>query len=112
MVTYLSHCMTFFENGQYGQSYKCAYNTGVCFICISVWDITNVIIQASEQLDAWIGGFESILTKMNVSNFNWFLHTMLFMHTQYIIEKQRKMGIVSVEEKDDDYEEVSTDMED
>jgi hypothetical protein len=51
-------------------------------VCFSVLDITNVNIQASEQLNAWVGGFESILSKMNVPNFNWFLHTMLFMHTE------------------------------
>jgi hypothetical protein len=50
---------------------------------------------------------------MNVPNFNWFLHTMLFMHTEYVIEKQRKKGIVGVEEQDEnDEEEVDTDMED
>ncbi|TFK36079.1 hypothetical protein BDQ12DRAFT_699783 [Crucibulum laeve] len=31
--------------------------------------------QACEQLNAWLGGFESILKRMTPSNFNWFLHT-------------------------------------
>jgi hypothetical protein len=35
-----------------------------------------------------MGGFESILSKMSGGNFNWFLHTMLFMHTISIIQKQ------------------------
>lgn len=26
---------------------------------------------------------------MGVGNFNWFLHTMLFIHTEWIIEKQK-----------------------
>ena len=37
--------------------------------------------QACEQLNAWLGGFETILKRMSTSNFNWFLHTMLFLHT-------------------------------
>jgi hypothetical protein len=37
--------------------------------------------QACEQLNAWLGGFESILKRMSTGNFNWFLHTMLFVHT-------------------------------
>jgi hypothetical protein len=44
--------------------------------------------QACEQLNAWIGGFESILRKMTQGNFNWFLHTMLFYHTRLVIQKQ------------------------
>ena len=46
--------------------------------------------QACEQLNAWLGGFESIMRKMTVGNFNWFLHTMLFYHTQMVLEKQEK----------------------
>lgn len=47
-------------------------------------------LQACEQLNAWLGGFESILKRMTPSNFNWFLHTMLFYHTQHVIKKQMK----------------------
>jgi len=53
--------------------WKCAFNT-----------------QAGEQLNSWLGGFESILKCMTIGNFNWFLHTMLFYHTRYVIEKQRR----------------------
>ena len=57
-----------------GQShYKRAFNT-----------------QACEQLNACLGGFESILKRMSAGNFNWFLHTMLFIHTERVIEKQVK----------------------
>jgi hypothetical protein len=28
---------------------------------------------------------------MTPDNFNWFLHTMLFYHTQYVIQKKMKM---------------------
>ncbi|TDL26333.1 hypothetical protein BD410DRAFT_716211, partial [Rickenella mellea] len=56
-------------NGQ--EHYKRAFNT-----------------QACEQLNAWLGGFESILSKMTAGNFNWFLHTMLFLHSEKVIERQ------------------------
>ena len=46
--------------------------------------------QACEQLNAWIGGFESILKRMSTGNFDWFLHTMLFIHTQKVITQQMK----------------------
>jgi hypothetical protein len=46
--------------------------------------------QACEQLNSWLGGFESILKRMTVGNFDWFLHTMLFYHTRYVIEKQQR----------------------
>src|ERR1700760_2181847 len=44
--------------------------------------------QACEQLNAWLGGYESILRKMTAGNVNWFLHTMLCLHSQMVIEKQ------------------------
>ena len=46
--------------------------------------------QACEQLNAWLGGFESILKRMVPSNFNWFLHTMLFYHTRHVLERQNE----------------------
>jgi hypothetical protein len=53
--------------------YKRAFNTEAC-----------------EQLNAWLGGFESILKRMTSGNFNWFLHTMLFYHTMQVLKKQSK----------------------
>ena len=50
--------------------------------------------QPCEQLNGWIGGFDSILKRMTINNFNWFLHAMLFYHTQHVLnkieEKQKK----------------------
>jgi hypothetical protein len=40
-------------------------------------------------LNAWVGGFQTILERMGVGNFNWFWHTMLFVHTEWIIERQK-----------------------
>src|SRR5258705_10965272 len=46
--------------------------------------------QACEQLNAWLGGFESILRRMTPANFNWFLHTMLSYHTTQVLQRQAK----------------------
>jgi hypothetical protein len=41
-------------------------------------------------LNAWLGGFESILKRMTSGNFDWFLHTMLFYHSMQVIKKQNQ----------------------
>ena len=46
--------------------------------------------QACEQLNAWLGGFESILKRMVPGNFDWFLHTMLFYHTRNVLKKKNR----------------------
>lgn len=56
--------------------------------------------QACEQLNAWLGGFESILKRMTPGNFNWFIHTMLFYHTRYVIQQQQERA--SANQEDDD----------
>ncbi|KAF6765566.1 hypothetical protein DFP72DRAFT_985770 [Ephemerocybe angulata] len=48
----------------------------------------NTQVGACEQLNSWLGGFESILKRMVMSNFQWFLHVMLFYHTRFVILKQ------------------------
>ena len=53
--------------------YKCAFNT-----------------QACEQLNAWLGGFDTILRRMTVGNFNWFLHAMLSHHSLMVMGKQQQ----------------------
>ena len=40
-------------------------------------------------MNSWLGGYESILKCMTPGNFNWFLHTMLYYHTKYILRKQK-----------------------
>jgi hypothetical protein len=56
-------------------------------------------------LNAWLGGFESIVNKMNGANFDWFLHTMLFIHTQRVIQKQREKEERENVEKEEEEEE-------
>ncbi|KAF6748077.1 hypothetical protein DFP72DRAFT_820876 [Ephemerocybe angulata] len=52
--------------------------------------------QASEQLNSWIAGYEQILKRMTVSNFYWFLHSVLYLHTKCVLQKQadRQIGLV------------------
>jgi len=45
--------------------------------------------QACEQLNLWLGGYESFLKCMTPGNFNWFLHTMLYYYTKYVWGKQQ-----------------------
>jgi hypothetical protein len=83
------------KNGQ--QYYQQAFNT-----------------QACEQLNAWLGGFESILKRMKSGNFDWFLHAMLFYHTQHVIEQQRqkeeKLQIDDSEEDEEDEDNADQDI--
>jgi hypothetical protein len=65
--------------------------------------------QACEQLNSWIGGFESILKRMTINNFNWFLHVMLFYHTRHVLdkikekeEKEKKNQVNNDDDDDDD----------
>ena len=59
--------------------------------------------QACEQLNSWLGGFESILKRMKIGNFDWFLHTMLFYHTQHVLKKQsQKEQVHQINEIDND----------
>ncbi|KAF8990393.1 hypothetical protein BDQ17DRAFT_1393143 [Cyathus striatus] len=37
-----------------------------------------------------LGGFQGILNRMSVDNFNWTLHALLYIHTQRVIQKQNK----------------------
>jgi len=60
--------------------------------------------EAAEQLNSWLAGYASILKRMNAANFNWVLHTMLFVHTQHIIKKRTPQNGIAEEDNgvDDD----------
>ncbi|KAM6491162.1 hypothetical protein JOM56_013401 [Amanita muscaria] len=62
--------------------------------------------QACEQLNAWLGGFESILKRMTPGNFDWFLHTMLFYHTRQVLKKQSRRRESEDESEDDENDEA------
>jgi hypothetical protein len=64
-----------------------------------------VYIKACEQLNSWLGGFESILKRMKPGNFNWFLHTMLFYHTRNVLKKAKQK-----DDDDDDDDDDENDM--
>ncbi|KAF8984862.1 hypothetical protein BDQ17DRAFT_1393809 [Cyathus striatus] len=53
-------------------------------------DINAFNTQACEQLNAWLGGFQGILNRMSVDNFNWTTHALLYIHTQRVVQKQSK----------------------
>lgn len=77
------------ENDKHGNPhYKRAFNT-----------------QACEQLNAWLGGFQAVLNRMNAGNFDWFLHTMLFLHTERVIRKQQQKQRDSQSEDEEEEEE-------
>ncbi|KAF8817308.1 hypothetical protein BYT27DRAFT_7049480, partial [Phlegmacium glaucopus] len=44
--------------------------------------------QACEQLNSWLGGYESILKRMTPGKFDWFCHAMLYYHTKHVLRKQ------------------------
>ena len=60
--------------------------------------------QTCEQLNGWLGGFESILKRMTQTNFNWFLHVMLFYYTQQVLDKQNNNDTEEVD--DPEYEDL------
>ncbi|KAJ8690195.1 hypothetical protein PTI98_011647 [Pleurotus ostreatus] len=67
--------------------------------------------QACEQLNAWIEGFQTVLNRMTVSNFDFTMHVLLFLHTQRVIARQQEKKnkkaagieeVVEDEESDDE----------
>lgn len=68
--------------------------------------------QACEQLNAWIGGFDTIVKKMNIGNFDWFIHVMLFLHTLWVIDKQMEKRMRSGMDVADEKEDEDEDEED
>jgi len=64
--------------------------------------------QACEQLNGWIGRFDSILKRMTIDNFNWFLHVMLFYYTENVLnkitekERKKKRGANNNDKSDSD----------
>jgi hypothetical protein len=49
--------------------------------------------EAYEQLNAWLGGFESILKCMTVNKFNWFLYLIIFYHVKHVLQKMEKSNL-------------------
>ena len=48
---------------------------------------------------------------MTVDNFNWFLHYLLFLHTQRVIKKQREKGKKNEVDEDDEGIDIEEDGE-
>jgi len=70
-----------------------------------VHDVREFNTQICEQLNAWIGGFESILKRMTSKNFNWFLHVMLFYHVKHVLIKSSVSPVA--DNQDDDHSNIS-----
>ncbi|KAF8341700.1 hypothetical protein F5887DRAFT_1062457 [Amanita rubescens] len=64
--------------------------------------------QACEQLNAWLGGFDSILKRMTPANFDWLLHTMLSYHTVQVLQRQADLQ----DDDDNDSSESSNESDD
>ncbi|KAF8979162.1 hypothetical protein BDQ17DRAFT_1394594 [Cyathus striatus] len=62
--------------------------------------------QACEQLNAWLGGYQSILNRMTVANFNWTIHALLFIHTQKVIQHQLNRAFNNDNEEEEEEEQA------
>ena len=71
-------------------------------------DVREFNTQACEQLNSWLGGFESILKWMTSKNFDWFLHVMLFYHAQHVLAKK---SVPPIADNQDDGVDDSVDEE-
>ena len=83
------------NDGNGNPHYKCAFNS-----------------QACEQLNAWLGGFQPILNGMTIDNFKLFLHVILFVHTQRVIQKQKDKEKMEGNEDEEDEEGIDIDEDD
>jgi len=69
--------------------------------------------KAAKQLNSWLAEYAPVLKCMNAANFNWFLHTMLFVHTQHNIKKRTpENNLVEEEHGIESGSEESQDTED
>jgi hypothetical protein len=76
-----------------------------------VQDVREFNTQTCEQLNAWLGGFESILKRMTSKNFNWFLHVMLFYHVKHVLGKLSHPPVAE-NKNDEDNDSESEDSDD
>lgn len=52
--------------------------------------------QASEQLNSWLASYHGILKRMIISNFKWYIHCLLYLHTKKVLKKQAKRAAKAV----------------
>ena len=67
-----------------------------------VHDVREFNTQTCEQLNAWLGGFESILKRMTSKNFNWFMHVMLFYHVKHVLGRLSIPSVPVADNQDND----------
>ncbi|KDR65567.1 hypothetical protein GALMADRAFT_81732, partial [Galerina marginata CBS 339.88] len=68
----------------------------------STYDKQAFNTQACEQLNAWLGGFDSILKRMTPQNYNWFIHSMLTYYTSKVLARQAKKQNVQQKKVEND----------
>jgi len=91
--------------------FKHAFNTQASVFFLLIVILLNSK-QACEQLNSWLGGYESILKRMTPGSFNWFLHAMLYYHTKHVLRKQiLKRKKKEKEIQDDDSQDEDEDLE-
>ncbi|KAF6752742.1 hypothetical protein DFP72DRAFT_990893 [Ephemerocybe angulata] len=71
------------------------------------WIDTDTLCKTCEQLNSWIASFNSLLKRMTIDKFNWFLHAMLFLHTKLVLERRGRMEdgqqvVVAIDPEDDE----------
>ncbi|KAH6915456.1 hypothetical protein BKA70DRAFT_1024829, partial [Coprinopsis sp. MPI-PUGE-AT-0042] len=73
----------------------------------AVWVRALIPRLACEQLNAWLASYDSILKRMTLNNFNWFLHAILFLHAKKVLvcqEQKMARGESSDNEESSDEE--------
>ena len=74
-----------------------------------VHDVREFKTQTCEQLNAWLGGFETILKWMTSKNFNWFMHVMLFYYVKHVLSKKSVRSVTDNQDDVNDSEDEESD---
>ncbi|KAH6871168.1 hypothetical protein BKA70DRAFT_1131113 [Coprinopsis sp. MPI-PUGE-AT-0042] len=67
--------------------------------------------QACEQLNSWLASYDPILKRMTIHNFNWLLHSLLFLHSKRVLQRRaRKAAKAAAASADNDSASSGSDM--
>ncbi|KAH6902652.1 hypothetical protein BKA70DRAFT_1434983 [Coprinopsis sp. MPI-PUGE-AT-0042] len=67
--------------------------------------------QACEQLNSWLASYDPILKRMTIHNFNWLLHSLLFLHSKRVLQRcARKAARAAAASADNDSASSGSDM--
>ena len=62
--------------------------------------------------NAWISSFQSILKQIVVSNFKWYLHTLMYMHIKWVIQRQANCASQTIQVIDENNNEKEVESKD